>query len=71
MSPDEMIGYYVNRLRTSGAQNVEEYETRLRQNAGNLANLNNYLSEAAAALMLLDYGADVTMQDRPDLAPCG
>ena len=68
MSPDEIIAYYVNRLRTSGAQNVEEYETRLRQNAGNLANLNNYLSEAAAALMLLDYGADVTMQDRPDLA---
>jgi hypothetical protein len=68
MSPDEIIGYYVNRLRTSGAQNVEAYETRLRQNAGNLANLNNYLSEAAAALMLLDYGADVTMQDRPDLA---
>ena len=59
MSPDEIIGYYVNRLRTGGAQNVEEYETRLRQNAGNLANLNNYLSEAAAALMLLDYGAEV------------
>ena len=68
MSPDEIIGYYVNRLRAGGAQNVDEYETRLRQNAGNLANLNNYLSEAAAALMLLDYGADVTMQDRPDLA---
>ena len=47
MSPDEIIGYYVNRLRTSGAQNVEAYETRLRQNAGNLANLNNYPSEAA------------------------
>ena len=68
MSADEIIGHYVNRLRTSGAQNVEEYEIRLRQNAGNLANLNNYLSEAAAALMLLDYGAEVIMQDRPDLA---
>jgi hypothetical protein len=30
-----------------GARNVEEYETRLRQNAGNLANLNNYLSESS------------------------
>jgi hypothetical protein len=68
MTPDQIIGYYLHRLRAGGARNVEEYETRLRQNAGNLANLNNYLSEAAAALMLLDYGADVTMQDRPDLA---
>ena len=71
MTPDQIIGYYLYRLRAGGARNVEEYETRLRQNAGSLANLNNYLSEAAAALMLLDYGADVTMQDRPDLAPCG
>jgi hypothetical protein len=68
MTPDQIIGYYLYRLRAGGARNVEEYETRLRQNAGSLANLNNYLSEAAAALMLLDYGADVTMQDRPDLA---
>ena len=68
MTPDQIIGYYLYRLRAGGAGNVEEYETRLRQNAGSLANLNNYLSEAAAALMLLDYGADVTMQDRPDLA---
>ena len=68
MTPDQIIGYYLYRLRAGGARNVEEYETRLRQNAGSLANLNNYLSEAAAALMLLDCGADVTMQDRPDLA---
>jgi hypothetical protein len=67
-TPDQIIGYYVNRLREAGAHNVGEYETRLRQNAGNLPNLNNFLSEAVAALMLLDYGADVTMQDRPDLA---
>jgi hypothetical protein len=68
MTTDQIIGYYVNRLRAAGAHSVDEYETRLRQNAGSLPNLNNYLSEAAAALMLLDYGADVTMQDRPDLA---
>jgi hypothetical protein len=40
----------------------------LRSNGANPANLNNFLSEAVAALMLLDYGAQVTMQDRPDLA---
>ena len=68
MTPDQIIDYYLNRLRTGGAHNVDAYETRLRQNAGNVPNLNNYLSEAIAALMLLDYGADVTMQDRPDLA---
>jgi len=68
MTPDQIIDYYVNRLLAGGAHNVGEYETRLRQNAGNLPNLNSYLSEAVAALMLLDYGADVTMQDRPDLA---
>lgn len=68
MTPEQIIGYYVNRLRQGGAQHVDEYETRLRQNAGSRANLNNYLSEAVAALMLLDYGADVSMQDRPDLA---
>ena len=68
MTPEQIIGYYVNRLRQGGAQNVDEFETRLRQNAGSRANLNNYLSEAVAALMLLDYGADVSMQDRPDLA---
>jgi len=67
MTPDQIIDYYATRLRASGAHNVGAYETRLRQNSGNLANLNNYLSEAIAALMLLDYGADVTMQDRPDL----
>ena len=68
MNPDQIIAYYVSRLRDSGAHNVDEYESRLRSNAVSLANLNNFLSEAAAALMLLDYGADVTMQDRPDLA---
>jgi hypothetical protein len=68
VTPEQIIGYYVQRLREGGAHNVDEYEGRLRSNAGSVANLNNYLSEAAAALMLLDYGADVTMQDRPDLA---
>jgi hypothetical protein len=68
MTPDQIIRYYVDRLQAAGAHNVCEYEARLRQNAGDIPNLNNYLSEAVAALMLLDYGADVTMQDRPDLA---
>jgi hypothetical protein len=68
MTPDQIIGYYVGRLRTAGARNVSEYEARLRQNAPSVPSLNDFLSEAIAALMLLDYGAEVTMQDRPDLA---
>ena len=68
MTPDEIITQYVNRLRQAGARNVDEYEELLRQNAGNAPNLKNYLSEAVAAFMLLDQGAEVTMQDRPDLA---
>ena len=56
MTPEQIIGYYVQRLREGGARNVDEYQGRLRSNAGSVANLNNYLSEAAAALMLLDYG---------------
>jgi hypothetical protein len=68
MTPAQIIGYYVDRLQAAGAHNVNAYEARLRQNAGNVPNLNNYLSEAVAALMLLEYGAEVNMQDRPDLA---
>jgi hypothetical protein len=68
MTPDEIIRYYAHRLRTEGAHNVDEYEARLRQNACSVPSLNNFLSEAIAALMLLDHGAEVTMQDRPDLA---
>ena len=34
-----------------------EYERRLRDNALNVPNLNNYLSKAVAALMLCGYGA--------------
>jgi hypothetical protein len=68
MTPEQIIDFYLDRLRRGGAQNVDEYELRLRQNANSGANLNNFLSEAVVALMLLDYGADVTMQDRPDLA---
>ena len=68
MTEGEMIAYYVDRLRTAGAHNVDEYEARLRKNEPNVDRLNDFLSEAIAALMLLDYGAEVTMQDRPDLA---
>ena len=33
MTSDELIEYYIGRLRTAGARNVGEYEERLRQNA--------------------------------------
>ena len=38
MTPDQIIDYCVKWLRAGGAHNVDAYETRLRQNAGNLAN---------------------------------
>lgn len=43
MTPDQIIDFYVSRLRAGGG-NVDEYESRLRSNAASLANLNNFLS---------------------------
>ena len=48
MTPDQIIGYYVGRLRAAGAHNVGEYETRLRQNAGNVPHF-NYLQVVCPA----------------------
>jgi hypothetical protein len=54
-------------LRNAGAIDIDFYELNLRQNASNRAQVINHLSEAKVALMFLENGAKVTMQDRPDL----
>lgn len=64
----QIIKHSVSRLCDAGAQNVDDYERRLWQNAGTLQQIENYLSEASVALMFLSYGATVSMRDRPDLA---
>ena len=68
MTAEDVIIHYVDRLRRAGAGNVDEYEARLRSNAKSLPTFNSFISEAVAALMFLEYGADVTMRERPDLA---
>jgi hypothetical protein len=54
-------------LRNAGAIDVDFYERKLRQNAGNHAQVINHLSEANVALMVLENGAKATMRDSPDL----
>jgi hypothetical protein len=46
MTSEQIIDFYLDRLRRGGAQNVDEYELHLRQNATSGANLNNFLSES-------------------------
>ncbi|HWD00554.1 MAG TPA: hypothetical protein VG456_27545 [Candidatus Sulfopaludibacter sp.] len=54
-------------LREAGALDVDFYERKLRQNAGNADQVRNHLSEAKVALMFIEYQATVTMRDSPDL----
>jgi hypothetical protein len=54
-------------LRNAGAQDVEIYERKLRQNSGNPVQVRNHLSEALGALMFLGYNARVAMRESPDL----
>lgn len=61
------IDHTVSTLRRAGAQDVDTYELKLRQNSGNPAQVRNHLSEALAALMFLGQGARVMMRESPDL----
>lgn len=64
---DLRIGDAASALRNAGALNVDVFERKLRQNAPNLTQVVNHLSEARVALMFLESGAKVTMRDSPDL----
>jgi len=61
------IGEHVARLRSAGADGLDQYEARLLHNAGNPETLANLFCEGRAALMFLRNGWQVTLRERPDL----
>lgn len=61
------IGRHVAQLRNAGAGGVDQYEARLRDNAGNPDTLASLFCEGLAALMFLRNDWEVTLRERPDL----
>jgi hypothetical protein len=61
------IGGHVAQLRNAGADGLDQYETRLRNNADNPDALANLFCEGLAALMFLHDDWQVTLRERPDL----
>jgi len=57
----------LSRLLEQGAENVEEYKQRLRNNAENQAVFEDLLLEGRAALMFLSNGFHVVFRESPDL----
>jgi hypothetical protein len=61
------IDEHISHLRAAGADGLDQYEARLRDNAGNPDTLTNLFCEGLAALMFLQNGWQVTLRERPDL----
>jgi hypothetical protein len=61
------IGGHVAQLRNAGAGGLEQYEARLRHNAGDPDTLANLFCEGEAALMFLRSGWQAALRERPDL----
>jgi hypothetical protein len=61
------IGGHVAQLRKAGAGGLDQYEARLRDNAGNPDTLANLFCEGPLALMFLQNDWQVTLRERPDL----
>jgi hypothetical protein len=61
------IGGHIVQLRAAGAAGLGQYETRLRNNAGDPEKLANLFCEGRAALMFLRNGWQVALRERPDL----
>jgi len=61
------IGAHIVQLRGAGARGLDQYETRLRNNAGNPDTLANLFCEGLAALMFLRNGWQVALRESPDL----
>jgi hypothetical protein len=61
------IGGHIAQLRDAGGSGVGQYETKLRNNAGNPDALANLFCEGQAALMFLHNGWQVTLRESPDL----
>jgi hypothetical protein len=61
------IGVHITELRGAGATGLNQYETRLRNNAGDPGTLANLFCEGLAALMFLHNGWQVALRESPDL----
>jgi len=66
-SAEQCIRKIINILRAEGAGGLDQYEERLKSNAGNEPALNALFCEARAAIMFLDNRFQVVMRERPDL----
>jgi len=60
------IGDHIAKLRDAGADGLDQYETRLRNNAGNPDTLANLFCEGLAGLMFLHNGWQVALRESPD-----
>jgi len=63
----QYIDQLVTQLRGKGAIGVEQYEVKLKNNAKNIAVLDDLFFEGRAALLFLNNGFKVTLRDSPDL----
>ncbi|MGC1377807.1 MAG: hypothetical protein WA821_16360 [Anaerolineales bacterium] len=61
------IAKYLAQLRSEGVAGINQYEQRLRNNAGNPAVLDDLFFEGRAALLFRHNGFTVTIRERPDL----
>lgn len=61
------IDEHIAQLRDAGASGLDQYEARLRNNAGNPDTVANLFCEGLAALMFLYNRWKVTLRERPDL----
>jgi len=61
------IDAHIAQLRDAGAGGLDQYETRLRNNADNPEKLANLFCEGLAALMFLRNRWQVTLRESPDL----
>ncbi len=63
----QYIDQLVTQLRGKGAIGVEQYEVKLKNNAKNIAVLDDLFFEGRAALLFLTNGFKVTLRDSPDV----
>ena len=63
----QYIDQLVTQLRGKGAIGVEQYEVKLKNNAKDIAVLDDLFFEGRAALLFLNNGFKVTLRDSPDL----
>lgn len=61
------IDWWIAELRRHRATGIDQYERKLRSFGSNQGKLFEFIAEARAALLFLNNGIGVTMQDAPDL----